>query len=100
MDEILADRNTGQMPTFDRDSYSNSLSSNVSIKNNTGCDLIVRYSGSKVIKVEIPNGGTRSVSLPSGNYRVAASACSSNYGASENLSGDYSSTFYIQRSYR
>lgn len=100
VDEILADKDTGTMPTFERDNYSNGSSSNVSIKNNTGCDLTVRYSGSKVAKVEIPNGYSRSVSLPSGNYRVAASACSSNYGANEYLSGDYTSTFYIQRSYR
>lgn len=100
VDEILADGNTGTMPSFDRSSYSNSSSSNISIKNNTGCELIVRYSGARVVKIEIPDGASKAVNLSSGNYRVAASACGYNYGASEYLSGDYSSTFYIQRSYR
>jgi hypothetical protein len=45
--------------------------------------------------ITIPEGSTRSVSLSSGNYRVAATACGHNYAGSENLTGDYTSTFYI-----
>lgn len=96
VDEIMGNRNTGQMPTFNQYGYSGSSSSSVEITNNTGCSLTVRYSGVDVKMIEIPQGGTRRVNLSSGTYKVAASACGENYAGTENLSGSYSSTFYIE----
>jgi hypothetical protein len=95
VDEIYGDSETGKMPSFEQYNYGNSSSSTVKITNNTDCDLVVRYSGTEIEMITIPEGSTRSVSLSSGNYRVAATACGHNYAGSENLSGDYASTFYI-----
>jgi len=95
VDEIMANSNTGQIPSFNQNSYSYSSSSSVEITNNTGCSLIVRYSGADAKMIEIPKGGKKRVNLSSGIYKVAASACGSNYAGTENLQGSYSSTFYI-----
>jgi hypothetical protein len=95
VDEIMGNSNTGQMPSFNQNSYNYSSSSSVEITNNTGCSLTVRYSGADVKMIEIPNGGKRRVNLSSGTYKVAASACGSNYARTENLQGSYSSSFYI-----
>lgn len=96
VDEIMGDRNTGQMPSFNQYGFSSSSYSTVEITNNTGCSLTVRYSGVDVKMIEIPQGGTRRVNLSSGTYKVAASACGANYAGTENLSGSYSSSFYIE----
>ncbi len=98
VEEIAGDSQTGRMPGFSQVEYGYSANSSVSIRNNTGCDLTVWYSGPDAESVVIPAGATRSVYLSSGNYRVAASACGSNYAGSENLQGSYSSTFYISTS--
>jgi hypothetical protein len=95
VDEISGDRETGQMPAFNQYGSSYSSSSTVQITNNTGCELIVRYSGPDVEMIVIPIGSTRSVNLSSGSYKIAASACGANYAGSESLHGDYGSTFYI-----
>jgi outer membrane protein assembly factor BamD (BamD/ComL family) len=95
VDEIFEDRNTGQLPTFERTNFNNSPNSSVEIENGTGCDLIVRYSGNDVRMIEIPAGATRGVNLSSGSYRIAASACGSNYAGTEILQGSYTSRYYI-----
>lgn len=96
VDEILGDGETGRMPSFDNYSTSYSSNSSVEITNNTGCNLTVRYSGVEAKMIEIPSGGTRTVYLSSGTYKIAASACGANYAGTENLSGSYGSTFYIR----
>lgn len=85
VDEISGDKETGQMPTFNQYGSSYSSSSTVRITNNTGCELTVRYSGPDVEMILIPVGSTRSVSLSSGSYKIAASACGANYAGSESL---------------
>lgn len=97
VDEILGDRETGRMPSFDNYSTSYSSNSSVEITNNTGCNLTVRYSGVEAKMIEIPSGGTRTVYLSSGTYKIAASACGANYAGTESLNGSYGSTFYISR---
>lgn len=97
VDEILGDRETGRMPSFDNYSTSYSSNSSVKITNNTGCNLTVRYSGVEAKMIEIPSGGTRTVYLSSGTYKIAASACGANYAGTESLHGSYGSTFYISR---
>lgn len=101
VDEIMGDQNTGELPPAQRTSgWGNSSSSTITISNDTQCELTVRYSGSDIKMISIPAGRTRSINLSSGNYRVAASACGSNYAGSESLSGDYSSRYYIVTSWR
>lgn len=95
VNEIFGDRNTGQLPSFDRNNSSNSSYSEIEIENGTQCNLVVRYSGADTKMIEIPAGTTRSISMPSGTYRIAASACSSNYAGTENLQGSYSTKYYI-----
>ncbi|MBE7510448.1 MAG: hypothetical protein HS118_09660 [Bacteroidia bacterium] len=97
VDEILGDRETGRIPSFDNYSTSYSSNSSVEITNNTGCNLTVRYSGVEAKMIEIPSGGTRTVFLSSGTYKIAASACGANYAGTESLHGSYGSTFYISR---
>lgn len=98
VDEILGDRETGQMPSFDNYGSSYSANFTVEITNNTGCSLTVRDSGSDARVIEIPTGGIRKVHLSSGSYKIAASACGANYAGTENLQGSYGSAFYISTS--
>lgn len=95
VNEIYGDRNTGQLPSFDRNSSSNSSYSVIEIENDTQCNLVVRYSGADTKMIEIPAGAIRSISMLSGTYRIAASACGSNYAGTENLQGSYSTKYYI-----
>lgn len=98
VEEIIGARETGQMPSFNQYNSDYSSSSSVQITNNTGCELTVRYSGPDAEMITIPVGGTRTVYLTSGNYKIAASACGSNYAGNEALHGKYGSTFYITTS--
>lgn len=96
--EIMGVATTGKLPTFVQTSYEFSSSSSVSVTNDTGCELTLRYSGADSRRVEIPAGATRTVSLSSGNYKIAASACGANYAGVESLNGSYSSKYYISTS--
>lgn len=100
VDEISRSSNTGELPSFNSAGSSSltQTSSTVSITNNTGCDLDVRYSGPDATLITIPSASTRTVYLNSGNYKIAASACGMNYAGVENLYGSYNSTFYISTS--
>ena len=89
-----------QMPNSDKVGESSSGISEVSIRNDTSCELIVRYSGIDSKMISIPAQESRSISINSGNYRVTASACNQNYSGTENLSGNYSSSYYISTSIR
>lgn len=95
VNEIYGDRNTGQLPSFDKNSSSYSSYSVIEIENDTQCNLVVRYSGEDTKMIEIPAGATKSISMSSGTYRIAASACGSNYAGTENLQGSYSTKYYI-----
>lgn len=98
VNEIFGDRATGRLPSFDRIGGGGySTSSSISITNDTGCPLTVRYSGPQTMMIEIPEGRSKNVNLISGSYRIAASACGANYAGSEALFGDYSSKYYITR---
>lgn len=99
VDELFGSSSTGKMPSFDNYSSSYSSISSVKITNDTGCELTIRYSGTEAKMLNIPKGETRTISLKSGSYRIVASACGANYAGTENLQGDYGSTFYINTSY-
>jgi hypothetical protein len=98
VDEILGNSQTGAMPASQQYGNGHSSNSTVEIKNDTGCELTVRYSGPDVKMVTISAGSSQTVYLSSCSYRVAASACGSNYGGSEDLHGKYGSSFYISHS--
>lgn len=98
VDEISGNSQTGQIPSFNQYNSSYSSNSSVAITNNTGCELTVRYSGPDVEMITISSGGTRTVYLSSGNYKIAASACGANYAGTQSLQGEYGSTFYITTS--
>lgn len=95
VNEIMQATTTGVLPTSTPSSYEYSASSSISITNDTQCELTVRYSGVDVEVIEIPIGSTRTLNLSSGNYKIAATACGSNYAGTENLHGAYSSKYYI-----
>lgn len=59
VDEILGDKATGQMPTFNQYNNSYSANSSVQISNNTGCELTVRYSGPEAELIIIPVGAIK-----------------------------------------
>jgi len=100
VDQIFQDKNTGKMPTSDKVGESNSGYSEVSIKNDTSCELIVRYSGIDSKMISIPENQSRSISMKSGDYRVTASACGESYSGTEYLSGNYSSSYYISTTFK
>lgn len=95
VNEIFDDKNTGQLPSYDRNNSNYSSFSEIEIENGTQCNLVVRYSGADTKMIEIPAGATRSISMSSGTYRIAASACGSNYAGTESLQGSYSTKYYI-----
>jgi len=99
VNEILGDRNTGKLPSFNQTSYGNSYSSNVTIKNDTGYELVVRYSGASTRKIVIPRQGSKTTTLTSGTYKIAATANGLHYAGREQLNGNYTSSYYISRSY-
>lgn len=93
--EITNDKNTGEMPSAEKIGNSNSPESKVIIENDTSCELTIRYSGPDARRITIAPNSKGTVNLGSGNYTVAASACSYNYSGSEILSGNYSVVYYI-----
>jgi len=70
----------------------------VTIENDTGYRLTVRYSGPSVKEIVIPRGSSETTSLSSGSYKIAASANGLHYAGRESLSGSYSSKYYISTS--
>jgi len=95
VDEIMKDRNTGELPSFAQTSTAYSSTSSVTIENDTGYSLIVRYSGPSVKEIVISKGSSKTTSLSSGSYKIAASANGLHYAGRESLSGSYSSKYYI-----
>lgn len=97
VDEIMGDKQTGRMPESIQYSSSYSSQSKIEVTNDTGCELTVRYSGTQAKSISIASGSTAVVYLSSGSYRVAASACGSNYAGQQSFTGNYGSKFYISR---
>jgi len=96
VNEIYGNSETGRLPPSTNIGYnSQSTSSFVNITNDTGCELVVRYSGPSVKSITIASRQTATVYLENGSYRIAASACGSNYAGSESLTGEYRSRYYI-----
>jgi hypothetical protein len=93
--EIKGDSRTGKLPQSQQLGNGYSANSTVTIRNDTGCTLTVRYSGSDVKSVTISSKGSATIYLKSGSYDIASTACDLNYAGSEQLQGQYSSSYYI-----
>jgi hypothetical protein len=98
VDEIINDEKTGKMPESQKMNFETSDVSEINIENSTGCELTVRYSGVDSRMIVINDRNSNSISLNSGYYKVAASACGLNYAGHESLNGNYSSEFYVRSS--
>jgi outer membrane protein assembly factor BamD (BamD/ComL family) len=75
----------------------------VQVNNKTDYELSVRYSGPESKKLVIPTGAIKSISLPPGEYQVAATVTARNirnyFGRDKIHGGSYSSEFYIKSEY-
>ena len=91
--------NHGSLPSMDKTSWGSGPTVYISVKNSTSYILTLRYSGPDSKKIVISPGGTSSVTLKNGKYKVAASVNASNvrnYAGVEDLSGgSYSVEYYI-----
>lgn len=101
VNEIAAGEH-GEMPRAQLLSYGGSVVE-LEVENQTGYELSVRYSGPDSRKLVIPKGASQTVSLPPGEYKIAASVTAANvrnyYGTDTMRGGQYSSSFYIQQEY-
>ena len=92
----------GELPRAKPLSYGGSTVE-VEVENQTVYELTARYSGPESKKLVITRGATQKVSLPPGDYKVAASVTAANvrnyYGTDVMRGGQYSSIFYIQSEY-
>ena len=90
----------GFMPAMDKTGYRSGHISTVTVTNQTSYEMTLLYSGDKDSKrLVISCGGTKSVKLPNGSYRISARVNASNvipYVGNETLTGgDYSASYYI-----
>lgn len=89
----------GSLPELDRTGYGGGPTSYITVTNSTSYTLTLLYSGPDSKRLVISAGGTSSVRLKNGNYRVAASVSASNvsnYAGNESLQGgNYSVDYYI-----
>ena len=67
------------------------------IKNNSSATITVLYSGTKSVRLVISPQSSKTVSLPSGTYRVVATASGviPFYGTENLTGGSYESEYYI-----
>ena len=90
----------GNLPSMEKVGYSQSSRSTIKVSNGTGYKLTVLYSGKDSKGLVIQPGGSASVNLPNGSYRVAASVTASNvrsFAGSEHLTGgNYEVSYYIE----
>lgn len=87
----------GYLPPSQKLSYGTSRTSNVFIKNSSSSTITILYSGANSRRIILSPHQSQTVSLPSGSYRVVATApgVRSFYGTENLTGGDYSSEYYI-----
>lgn len=89
----------GSLPEMDRTGYGGGPTSHITVTNSTSYTLTLLYSGPDSKRLVVSAGGTSSIRLKNGNYRVAASVSASNvtnYAGNETLhGGNYSVDYYI-----
>jgi hypothetical protein len=89
----------GYLPPSQRISYGTSATSSVHIRNSSGSTITILYSGTRSMRVVLSPHQSQTISLPSGSYRVVATApgVRSFYGTENLTGGDYESEYYITR---
>lgn len=91
--------NHGTLPEMEQTGYGGGPTTYITITNSTSYILTLLYSGPDSKRLVISAGGSSSVVLKNGRYRVAASVSASNvskYAGNENLQGgSYSVDYYI-----
>lgn len=90
----------GSLPSMDKTSWGYGSSSTITVDNDTQYTLTLMYSGSSQSKeIKISPRGTKSFTLPNGEYRIAASVNATNvrsfYGRENLTGGTYSASYYI-----
>lgn len=90
----------GSLPSMDKTSWGSGATSTITVDNDTQYTLTLMYSGSSQSKeIKISPRGTKSFTLPNGEYRIAASVSASNvrsfYGREHLTGGTYSASYYI-----
>lgn len=92
----------GSLPELEQTGYGGGTTSFITVTNSTSYVLTLLYSGPDSKRLVIPAGGTSSVRLKNGRYKIAASVSASNvsnYAGSESLQGgSYSANYYISSS--
>ena len=89
----------GTLPSMDKTSYGYGSSSTISVSNDTQYQLTLLYSGPESRRLVLAPHASRSITLPNGNYRIAASVNTggvSSYAGTESLTGGgYDISYYI-----
>jgi hypothetical protein len=97
--DAIASGQHGELPRAQR-VKSDGVVAELRVENETGYELTVRYSGPDSSKVVIQPRDSATVTLPPGEYRVAASVSAPNvnhyYGRDTLVGGRYSSKFVIR----
>ena len=93
----------GHLPTMEQTGYGSGSTSYITVTNSTSYTLTLLYSGPDSKRMVISAGGTSSVRLKNGNYRIAASVSAYNvskYAGNESLQGGFYSVDYYISTYR
>jgi len=95
---IINSGDYGELPPSQRTSYGSGGSNTITIRSRCDRTITILYSGRESLRIDIAPYGTRSIVLPSGNYKVVAKASGvrSFYGNENLTGGTYESEYYIQ----
>ncbi len=92
----------GALPKAEATGQSRGARTIIALKNDTGYELTVRFSGTESTKVVLAQRTAQSVDLPNGTFKVAASVDASHvanyYGTDVYKGGVYDLSFYISSS--
>ena len=99
----MFDGKHGTLPNMTQTGYGGGYSSYITVTNSTEYTLTLLYSGPDTKKLVIPAGGTSSIRLSNGHYRIAAYSSGTGVGSftgTETLDGgEYCAEYYIQTSF-
>lgn len=95
--KVAGSGNYGYLPPSQKTSYGSGSKNSVYIKNSSSATITVLYSGAKSVRLVISPHSSKTVSLPSGTYRVVATASGviPFYGTENLTGGSYESEYYI-----
>lgn len=96
--KVINSGDYGYLPPSQKVSSRNGSSNTITIRSRCDRTITVMYSGVKSVKIEIGANRSRTFTLPSGNYRVVATASGvlPFYGTENLTGGSYESEYYIE----